>query len=78
MKKKDDPFPIEIIRKEAGSNEVSVILIQDAVDLRLDETGAKIYVLSEDLKDSQNSSYPQIGYKEMLDFILTADSVITW
>ena len=78
LKRKEDLFPLEIIRKEAGSNEVSILLIQDAVGLNLNGLGAKVFVLSEDLKDPQNRSYPQIGYKEMLDFILKADSVVTW
>lgn len=67
-----------MIRKETGLNEVSVILIQDAVDLNLNGTEAKIFVLSEDLKNPKKSPYPQIGYTEMLDFILKADSVVTW
>lgn len=78
LKKKEDSFPLDIIRKEAGSNEVSVILIQEAVDLNVNGIGAKVFVLSEDLKDQKNPSYPRIGYKEMLEFILDADTVVTW
>lgn len=78
LKRKGDPFPLGIIRKEAGSNEVTVILIQDAVDLDLNGTAAKVFALSEDSKDSKSASYPRIGYKEMLEFILNADTVVTW
>ena len=80
LKRKDD-FSLEIIRKEAGSNEVTVILIQDAVGLHLNGSGAKVFILSDDLeelKDRKRLSYPTIGYKEMLDAILSADTVVTW
>ncbi len=71
-------FPLDVIQREAGSNEVTVILIQDAVDLNLNGSGTKVFVLSEDLKDPKNISYPRIGYKELLDAILNADQVVTW
>jgi hypothetical protein len=77
LKRKDDSFALDIIRKEIGSNEVSVILIQDAVDLDLRGIGANVFILSEDLKDL-TSAHPRIGYKEMLEFILNADTVVTW
>lgn len=78
LKRKDDAFPLEIIRKETQSNEVNVVLIQDAVDLNLNGIVAKVYLLSEDSKNSKNSSDPRIGYREMLDLILAADTVVTW
>lgn len=77
LKKKEDRFPLDIIQKEAGSNEVTVLLIQEAVDLDLNGWGAKVFVLSDDAGESK-SVYPRVGYKEMLDFILNADAVVTW
>lgn len=78
VKKKDDPVCLEVIGKQAGSNDLSVILIQDAVDLNLNGTGTKIFVLSDDLTGSKKAAYPKIGYKEMLDAILNAETVVTW
>lgn len=69
--------PQEVIRREAESNEVEVILIQEAVGLAIKETKASIFTLSEDAKGIK-TAHPQIGYKEMLDSILNADTVITW
>jgi len=77
LKKKEDRFPLDIIQKEAGSNEVTVLLIQGAVDLNLNGSEAEVFVLSDDAEGSK-SAYPRVGYKEMLDFILNADTVVTW
>ncbi|HZR47127.1 MAG TPA: hypothetical protein VFA47_10510 [Candidatus Manganitrophaceae bacterium] len=77
LKKKEDRFPLDIIQKEAGPNEVTVLLIQEAVDLDLNGSGAKVFVLSDDAGESK-LAYPRVGYKEMLDFILNADTVVTW
>lgn len=67
-----------MIQKEAGSGDVTVVLIQEAVSLELNGLDATVLVLSEDSKETTPTSYPRIGYKEMLDLIFRADTVVTW
>lgn len=73
----DDPAWFEIIKTQAESNEVKVILIQEAVGLEMNGIKASIFVLSDDAARIK-TSYPRIGYKEMLDSIFESDTVVTW
>lgn len=77
LKRKDDAGAVEVIRAQAESNEVTVLLIQEAVDLELQGMKAKVVALAEDAKN-QKAFHPQIGYKEMLDYILNSETVVTW
>ncbi|HEY5599062.1 MAG TPA: hypothetical protein VIK48_00110 [Candidatus Manganitrophaceae bacterium] len=78
LKRKNDPYPLEIIRKQSETNEVTVILIQEATHLELKGTKASVSILREDQEEGRPASYPSIGYKEMLDRIFNADLVVTW
>lgn len=78
LKRKDDPIALEIIRKESVLNEVTVLLIQEAVDLDLNGIRANIFVLDEEAEGQNSLRYPKIGYKEMLDQIMRSETVATW
>lgn len=71
---------LAIIAKEAKqpSQELSIILIQEAVRLPID-LPSKIYVLDEDAKArGVVSKVEMINYSKMLDLIFSSDSVVTW
>lgn len=78
-----DANPVEaltVIGEEAkgGVQDLSILLIQDAVGLRPD-LSVKIYVLEEDAKKRGiKTGYEPIGYAKMLDLILTTHSVVVW
>lgn len=83
LKRKDDSNAVAVIRTQAQSNEVTVLLIQDAVDLELQGVKGQIFSVAEDdvaedEKPSKNAFHPQIGYKEMLGYILDSETVVTW
>lgn len=78
LRRKDDPAPLEIIRGQSESNELVIILIQDAVGLELKGVKGKVFALSDDLKGGETPAHPPIGYKEMLGYILESESVVTW
>lgn len=76
LKRKDDPSPLKIIQKQAEGNDVTVVLIQDAKDLGLALKGVKVLKLSE--AGAAPAAEPILGYKELLDEIFKADTVVTW
>jgi len=78
LKKKNDPYPIELLKKRAESDSVAILLIQDAVELELPELAIPCYVLSDDLKPSQESPFKKIAYPEMLAMIFKAEAVLVW
>ncbi len=78
LKQKEDLPAVEIIRAQAQSNAVTVLLIQDAVDLELQGVNAQVFALAEDAKNQMKPFHPQIGYKEMLAYILDSETVVTW
>ncbi|MDC4222834.1 MAG: hypothetical protein MPW14_06945 [Candidatus Manganitrophus sp.] len=78
LKRKDDPAPLEIIRRQSESNELVIILIQDAVGLELKGVKGKVFTLADDLKGGETPAHPPIGYKEMLGYILDSESIVTW
>ena len=77
LKRKDDPKAVEVIRTQAQSNAVTVLLIQEAVDLELQGIKARVFALAEDARQKK-PFHPQIGYKEMLDHVLDSETVVTW
>jgi sulfur transfer complex TusBCD TusB component (DsrH family) len=78
LKRKDNPAPLEIIREQSESNELVIILIQDAVGLELKGIKGEVFALADDLKGGETPAHPPIGYKEMLGYILDSESVVTW
>ncbi len=74
LKKKDAPLAMEVIRNEALTHAITVILIQEATALCVE--GGAVFVLEDDAPAS--TPYPKIGYSQMLDAIFQADQVVTW
>jgi len=71
---------LAVISKEANASaqNLSVLLIQEAVRLQPD-LPVKIYVLEEDAqKRGMASKFESIQYEKMLDLILTSHSVVVW
>jgi len=63
---------------KVGTEDVQVLLIQEAVGLRPALKGP-VYVLEEDLKArNETSAFLPVSYSKMLDLILDADSVFLW
>ncbi|MEK6684684.1 MAG: hypothetical protein AABY46_08520 [Nitrospirota bacterium] len=80
LKEINQPEALAIIAKQAkqSSQELSVLLIQEAVRLQPD-LPAKIYVLEEDARTRGGTSrFETINYSKMLDLIFSSDSVVTW
>jgi hypothetical protein len=72
--KRNDPVPPDFIRHQAREAQIEIILIQDATSIKLD--GIAVFALADDLKGKVD--YPLISYKEMIEKIFNADTVITW
>jgi sulfur transfer complex TusBCD TusB component (DsrH family) len=71
---------LTVISKEAKGSlqDLSVLLIQEAVRLQPD-LPVKIYVLEEDAqKREMASKFESIPYTKMLDLILSSHSVVVW
>jgi hypothetical protein len=77
LRRKDDPTPLEIIQRQSESDELVIILIQDAVGLKLKGIKGQVFTLADDLK-GETPIHPSIGYKEMLRYILDSENVVTW
>jgi sulfur relay protein TusB/DsrH len=76
----NQPEAMAIIAQQAkqSSQELSILLIQEAVHL-LPDLPAKIYVLEEDARTrGVTSRFETINYSTMLDLIFSHDSVIAW
>jgi sulfur transfer complex TusBCD TusB component (DsrH family) len=66
------------IEAQASAQNMSVLMIQEAVRLNPD-LPVKIYVLKEDAqKRGITSEFESIQYEKMLDLILTSHSVVVW
>ncbi|HEY5595282.1 MAG TPA: hypothetical protein VIL61_09045 [Nitrospiria bacterium] len=79
---KENPAPetLSIVAKQAKASgqDLSVLLIQEAVRLQPDLPG-KIYVLEDDARlRGVVSKFEAVNYSGMLDLILSSDSVVTW
>jgi sulfur transfer complex TusBCD TusB component (DsrH family) len=71
---------LAIIAKQAKqpAQELSVLLIQEAVRLQPD-LPVKVYILEEDARTrGVPSRFEAINYSKMLDLIFSSDSVVTW
>lgn len=80
LKDANHPEASIVITKQAerSSNDLSILLIQEAVRLQPTLPG-KIYVLEEDAKKRGISSgFEKIDYVKMLKLILSSDAVVTW
>jgi len=75
--RKDDRLAIETISKQAMHDKVTVLMIQEATQLKMDGIeGIEVFVLGEDMRHP--TRHQKIGYGEMIDMIFKADQVITW
>ncbi len=84
LKRRDDPYPLCVIREQAASHRVTVVLIQDAVNAELSDSlhhlGVSVLVLSEETTPipPSGTADTRIGYREMLSSIFSADTVAIW
>ncbi len=78
VKDKDISCMNQFIRQSELTSKVSVILIQAAVETVIPEIQGDVFVLSEDCLPEQKTSFPNIGYSEMLQMIFEAETVVTW
>ncbi len=72
--KRNNPAPNDFIRHQAKEAHIEIILIQDATSVQLD--GMAVFVLADDAKG--RTDYPLLSYKEMIEKIFCADTIITW
>jgi sulfur transfer complex TusBCD TusB component (DsrH family) len=80
LKEINQPEALAIIAKQAGqpSQELAVLLIQEAVRLPPD-LPVKVYVLEEDARTRDvTSKFETISYSKMLDLIFSSNSVVVW
>ncbi len=78
LKSKDNRYALELIEKQGPSNSITLLLIQDAVEMDLSGLKIPCFVLSGDLKSEQQSPHEKIAYAEMLRLIFKADTVMVW
>jgi len=86
LKEREDAYPLELIRKQAESDHVVVILMRDAIGMEIPDPKVSVCVLSEDGKDQKIQNYAspthvphrRIGCKEMLETIFSCDTVLSW
>jgi sulfur transfer complex TusBCD TusB component (DsrH family) len=79
VKNPDDPHALEVISRQGNGNELSVILIQDAVRVEPSLPGGALFVLGEDAAERGVAPRSKvIGYEQMVELILKADSVVVW
>jgi len=78
LKNPNDAYALEVIKIDAGKNQVSLLLIQDAAGMALEGIKDNIFVLADDLEAGAKTAYPKVGYHEMLQMIFENDTVITW
>ena len=72
--KQADPDSIEMIQAQASMARIEVVLIQDAVSMKLQDIPAS--VLADDAQGEIH--HATISYKALLEKIFKADTVITW
>jgi hypothetical protein len=67
--------PLAVIAEQArdGTNELAIVLMQDAVGLA-DPLPGQVYRLG----NGHPSPYPAIDHSRLLDLIFAADTVVTW
>jgi len=71
--KQNDLIPLSIIQQQAKEACVEVVLSQDATSIVLDF--ATVFELAGDAK---KTDYPTLSYKELVEKIFRADTVVTW
>lgn len=63
-------------QRSPSETDVSVVLLQDAVS-RTEPLGSSTYVLADDVRARNiESPFPHVSYREILQMIFSADSVI--
>lgn len=71
-------MPIDFIQHIEKSQEIVIILTQNAIEMDLSPLKAKVFVLDESLPASENSSLRKITYDILLEMIFEYDAVVTW
>jgi len=72
--------PLQLLQAAGaeGSTDFAVLLIQDAVRLN-PSLNVPVYVMGDDLKKrGASSSHRIVSYDEMVEMILSAETVMTW
>ena len=68
----------QVMEKESGTAELTVLLIQDAVAVKESLPG-RVIALEDDVRASgMDVDVPTIGYSEFVQLILENDKVICW
>ena len=73
--KQNNPTFLSIIQQQVKEDDVEVILIQDAIEGILPNCAA-VFELIDHI--SPKTGYPLISYKEFIEKIFRADTVVTW
>lgn len=74
-----DPAQTDLLAiKQSSSSDVSVILLQDGVKVKLPGTFQQVYALSDDVRvQNVPVSYPLVSYADLLRMILESDTVVS-
>jgi len=72
--KQNDPAPLSIIEQHAKEAPVEVVLINDATSMAIDFD--TVFELTDNTL--KKTAYPSISYKELVEKIFRADTVVTW
>lgn len=79
VKNPKDPHALKVIADRMKEDEVSILLIQDAVRIEPPLPDKAVFVLDEDAAERRvTPKFESIGYERMLKMILEADSVVVW
>lgn len=78
LKDKTDRVPIYFMQHIEKSQEIVIILTQNAIEIDLSPLKAQVFVLDELLPASENSPLRKITYDALLEMIFEYDAVVTW
>ena len=72
--KQNDPIALSIIQQHVKEAYVEVVLVHDATSIVIDQI--TVFDLVDDAATKTN--HPSISYKELVEKIFQADTVVTW
>jgi hypothetical protein len=71
--RKNDLLATNIILQQSKEDDIAVVLIQEAILVQLE--GVPVFVLTDDLESNDNRVF---SYKDLIEKLFWADSVVTW
>ena len=75
----NDLTPIDIAKKQADTNEIGLLFIQDAVLGDLSSDFAKVYALDADVQARNlNVEAETVDYNEMVQLLFEYDKIVSW